>query len=445
MEVYIREGEIMSAASIIPIVDVSNNENLEFDELSRNLGVCTPGLERMNELFKNDQGLEVGTVSGANTPTIASYTQKLETEALLECGILSRSGTPIIQTEQSETDDTFILNEILSQFSTPDSEHEDQADTIEKFTTCIETPQLTRSASDSSEDQEMQNFYPLPIDINVASVILKQMESKRGATFNPSILTENDLTQYSAILLTYFYSIKTACITEQKNTDKTFIIAGDLHWSCCQIRCCLVDNTPTLKIFFLDSLNTISQSTFKSIICNLAEQAFGKSVIKYESNRKLQKDSSCKIFALMFARMLHSLLFGKFKHKYNYDLWAYLEQNSNLELIDKLPAKLQQADQTQTDSVGIFSLIPQADEPVNSHGKNLGQALTQYYQTIRVGNQDKFRNIKIQAENDKFRVYWQTQRHESPTDRYTIARLLDPVSGTSEEQQNKRGRFEPGL
>ena len=89
----------------------------------------------------------------------------------------------------------------------------------------------------------------------------------------------------------------------------------------------------------------------------------------YKSEETLQRDGkSCRLFSVIFARMLHSLEYGKFKRLYpEYDLFADLKQiindfspwndwlndGGNVPLA---PAKLRQLSQYAYDEVGNLEI-----------------------------------------------------------------------------------------
>lgn len=218
----------------------------------------------------------------------------------------------------------------------------------------------------------------------IAALILDGANRKLGEQFSPTILIHGIKSIFEGQVID-FKSEACYLVARMKKTvedgdsftqlNKSFIVARNEHWSSFIIQFCIIDKAPTAKFFFIDSKSNWGNINW--VFINIIKDLLPMQSIKiYKSNVFLQEDiDSCKIFAITFVRMFHSMLYGKFSK--NYDLFNELEtitefnivkpNADDLEIINisDIPAKLLQTSQFKDDRIG--------DRPINSKGCMLYQ------------------------------------------------------------------------
>jgi hypothetical protein len=179
--------------------------------------------------------------------------------------------------------------------------------------------------------------------------------------------------------------------------NRTIILASPGHWSTCQFQGSVINGKPTMKMFFLDSTGLHEWGAQERDIIKIASEIFDEKKLTkdniqvYRSCTPLQRDGrSCRAFALTFARMFQSMVYGKFSKDFN--LFDSLAKSLNsyetttqamdgvnvVDLVKYTPAKVQQTSQfidaeKHPDQYAI--LKSQEDAKANSKGTSLGASL----------------------------------------------------------------------
>lgn len=267
------------------------------------------------------------------------------------------------------------------------------------------------------------------LSILTGKIILDIMQQKKGETFSPTFIeyasgidASSDETeelpqlqmQQFAGYLHYMHELITRMDVSFLPINKTFILSKGYHWSCCQLQFNKrISGEPQLQMFFIDASGLKYWDIELSKLCVEAQQIFGPQNINiYRTKLEMQNDSSCKIFSLVFARMMHSFNFGKFKQANpDYDLFKelatistnkhFLEYTLQVKVTDlpMLPAKFVQLTQNYFQHPVLDKVKIDDHAITNSRGRKLGDVIRENLQEFEISSskyQDKeLRNMKI--------------------------------------------------